>query len=117
MIDSLTLAKVFAAACGVVALTYGTLAMSGALRPQPETLIVNAKKVVKIFVEKRGVNLSETDMARAIKEFDGLVVSEAERIHAQTGAVILNANHILAGGRDVSEPFADQVIARWDAAQ
>jgi hypothetical protein len=56
-------------------------------------------------------------MSIAILEFDTLVMNEAEKIYAETGAIILNANHILVGGQEVSTPFAKRVIKAWDLSQ
>ena len=33
---------------------------------------------------------------------------------AARGAMLVNKDHVLAGGVDVSVAFADRVIARWD---
>jgi len=106
-----------AAALAVVALQFATMTYYGGAQPENGALIVDAKAVVRIFVDQRGVNLDEAQMKDAIKEFDRLVMAEAESIYQETGRAIINANHILAGGIDISDQFAARVIARWDAEQ
>lgn len=92
-----------------------TTFLIGVFSNERETLMIDAKQVVKVFTQERGLSLTEEEMSVAILEFDALVMAEAQKIHDQTGAVIINSNHMLAGGRDVSVPFAHNVIAAWDA--
>lgn len=87
------------------------------LKPPPETYVIDAKEVIRRFVEERGKDLDETEMVLAIQLIDQIVLHEAEKIHRSTGSIIINKNHMLAGGADVSHAFADLVIAAWDAAQ
>lgn len=102
----------------VLAIQFGTLKYLGLMEPQDNgALIVDAKTVVRIFVETRGVDLSEEEMKQAILDFDRLVIAQADEIYLSTGRAIINANHILAGGHDISEEFARHVIARWDASR
>ncbi|MDG1432016.1 MAG: hypothetical protein P8L68_19335 [Paracoccaceae bacterium] len=102
---------------GIVALQLGTLKQLGHLAGPHQTLIVDAKAVVRIFIEERGQHLSEEALRDAIRDFDRLVMAEAQAIHAETGALLINANHILAGGIEISDAFAARVIARWDQIQ
>ena len=101
----------------VIAIQLGTLSYLGHLDRPAEVLIVDAKSVVRIFVEERGQHLSEDALRDAIRDFDRLVMEEAQVLHVQTGALLINANHVLAGGVDISHGFAARVIARWDAVQ
>lgn len=102
---------------GIIALQLGTLKQLGHLDGPSQVLIVDAKAVVRIFVEERGQHMSEDALRNAIRAFDQLVMDEAQALHAQTGSLLLNANHILAGGVEISEGFAARVISRWDALQ
>lgn len=102
---------------GIVALQLGTLKQLGLLNGPNQILMVDANAVVRIFIEERGQHLSEEALRDAIRDFDRLVMSEAQDIHAETGALLLNANHILAGGVEISDAFAARVIARWDQTQ
>lgn len=102
---------------GVIAIQLGILSYLGHLDRPGEVLIVDAKSVVRIFVEERGQHLSEEALRDAIRDFDRLVMEEAQAIHAQTGALLINANHVLAGGVDISRNFAVRVIDRWDLIQ
>ena len=102
---------------GIVALQLGTLKQLGLLDGPNQVLIVDAKAVVRIFVQERGQHLSEEALREAIRTFDQLVMDEAQALHAQTGALLINANHILAGGVEISEGFAARVISRWDQIQ
>ncbi len=106
-----------AAALAVVALQIATMTYYSGAQQEKGALIVDAKAVVRVFIEQRGVNLDEAQMSDAIKQFDRLVMAEAESIYQRTGRPIINANHILAGGIDISDQFASRVIARWDAEQ
>jgi len=106
-----------AGALAVVALQFATMTYYGGAQTENGALIVDAKSVVRIFIEERGVNLEEDQMGDAIGAFDRLVMEEAESIYQATGRPIINANHILAGGIDISDQFATRVIARWDAEQ
>ena len=106
-----------AGALAVVALQIATLTYYGGAQVENGALIVDAKAVVRIFIDERGVNLDEDQMKEAIKDFDRMVMEEAESIYQSTGRAIINANHILAGGIDISDQFATRVIARWDAEQ
>ena len=108
---------VLMAILGVIAIQLGTLNYLGHLDRPEEVLIVDAKSVVRIFVEERGQHLSEEALRDAIRRFDRLVMEEAQVLHTQTGALLINANHILAGGVEISEAFAARVISRWDAVQ
>lgn len=81
------------------------------------TYVVDAKEVVRIFVEEEGKDLSEEEMVVAVRMIDSLVLGEAERIYRETGSIIINKNHMLAGGVDVSSQLAMQVIAAWQAAR
>ena len=102
----------------VIAVQIGVMTYLGVLeKPDNSALIVDAKTVVRIFIETRGKDLDEGEMAAAIRTFDALVMSEAEAIYQNTGRAIVNANHILAGGIDISEEFAGLVIAHWDEIQ
>lgn len=102
---------------GIIALQLGTLKQLGHLDGPSQTLIVDAKAVVRIFIEERGQHLREDALRDAIREFDRLVMAEAEALHSETGALLINANHILAGGIEISDAFAARVIARWDQIQ
>lgn len=102
---------------GIVALQLGTLKQLGLLDGPDQALIVDAKAVVRIFIEERGQHLSEEALRIAIQDFDRLVMAEARDLHAETGALLINANHILAGGIEISDAFATRVIARWDQIQ
>lgn len=108
---------VIIAILGIIALQLGTLKQLGHLDGPSQVLIVDAKAVVRIFVEERGQHLSEEALRDAIRNFDQLVMEEAQALHAQTGALLINANHVLAGGVEISEGFAARVISRWDALQ
>ena len=108
---------ILVAALAVIALQIGTINYYGTGQQETGVLIVDAKTVVRIFIETRGVNLDEDQMSDAIKAFDRLVMEEAESIYQGTGRAIINANHILAGGIDISDQFAERVIARWDGEQ
>ena len=102
----------------ILTVQFGTLKYLGLMEPEVNgALIVDAKVVVRIFVETRGKDLDDEEMAAAIRSFDALVMAEAEAIYQGTGRAIINANHILAGGHDISEEFANRVIARWDGLQ
>ncbi|MDP7152381.1 MAG: hypothetical protein QGI08_15960 [Paracoccaceae bacterium] len=101
----------------VIAIQLGTLRYLGHLDRPEEVLIVDAKSVVRVFIEERGQHLSEDALRDAIRTFDRLVMEEAQVLHTQTGALLINANHVLAGGVDISHEFAARVIARWDLIQ
>lgn len=102
----------------ILTVQFGTLKYLGLMEPEViGALIVDAKVVVRIFVETRGVDLNEDEMKQAIRDFDRLVIAQADEIYLSTGRAIINANHILAGGHDISEEFARHVIARWDASR
>lgn len=102
----------------ILAVQIGTLQYFGLMEPQENgALIVDAKTVVRIFVETRGVDLEEDEMKEAIRVFDRLVIDQADEIYQSTGRAIVNANHILAGGHDISEEFAQHVIERWDSSR
>lgn len=100
-----------------VMINVATLNFFGLLDPAPKTLIIDANKVVKIFIEERGNSFSDEQLKNAILVFDEIVTAQANRIHQETGNVIVNGNHILAGGQDVSVEFAQRVIEQWDLIQ
>ena len=102
---------------GIIALQLGTLKQLGLLDGPNQVLSVDAKAMVRIFIEERGKHLSEEALRDAIREFDHLVMAEAQALHSETGALLINANHILAGGVEISDAFAARVIARWDQIQ
>lgn len=102
---------------GVFAICLVTLWSFGLLDAKPETYVIDAKEVVRIFVAEEGKNLSEADMVTAIRLIDGIVLAQAEQIYRESGSVIINKNHMLAGGTDVSVAFALRVIAAWKASQ
>jgi hypothetical protein len=87
------------------------------LEPEKETLVVDHREVVKIFVETRGLKLDDEQFSEAIRAIDDLADIEASRIFNQTGSVILNSNSVIAGGRDVTLQFAKRLIDRWDNLQ
>lgn len=103
----------------MVVVNLGLLGALGLLDPKPQAgwYVVDASTVVQHFLEERGDDLSDEEMAGAILVFDQLVMQEAEAIFAETGARLVNKAHVLAGAEDVSLPFAERVIARWDAIQ
>jgi hypothetical protein len=101
----------------VFAIFLVTLWWFGLLDGPARTYVVDAKEVVRIFVEEEGKNLTEEEMAAAVRVIDGLVLGEAERIYVETGSIIINKNHMLAGGVDVSSQLASQVIAAWRASR
>lgn len=101
---------------GIIALQLGVLAMLGLLDEAEPWYVVDAPTVVRVFIEERGAEMSEEEMAAAILIFDQLVMEEAEAVYAATGARLVNSSHVLAGAEDVSVPFAARVVARWDAA-
>lgn len=101
----------------VFAICLVTLWWFGLLDGPARAYVVDAKEVVRIFVEEEGKNLSEEEMVAAIRVIDGLVLGEAERIYRESGSVIINKNHMLAGGVDVSSQLAMQVIAAWKASR
>lgn len=106
--------------CGIVAMacvTMGMLIYFDVLSPDPEPLVVDAKVVTKMFVDHRGKDLDEDAYRLAIRDIDSIVTAEAERIYRATGQVMINADHILAGGRDVSVTFGERVIELWDQTQ
>ena len=105
------------AIAGAFILNLITLSAFGLLDPKPQTLVVDARQVVRIFVEKRGEELTDAELKGAILVFDQIVVDEATAIFNETGNIMINADHMLAGGVEVSALFADRVIARWDALQ
>lgn len=90
------------------------LSFLGLLEPEKEALIVDNRGVVKIFVEKRGENLSDEQFKQAIRSIDTLANIEAQKIYNQTGSTIFSANSVIAGGRDVTAQFAERIISRWD---
>ena len=102
------------AVAAVILIDVAVVAGLGLLAPPPETLIISPREVVRIFTEERGKDLSDEDFQKAILLFDDLVMEEAQVIHSTTGVTLVNANHILAGGQDVSAAFARRVIAQWD---
>ena len=77
-------------------------------------LVIDPKLVVKRFVEERGNEMSDATFKDAILQLDAIVLAEAAAIHNARGAMLVNKDHVLAGGLDVSEAFSDRVIARWD---
>ena len=77
-------------------------------------LVIDPKLVVKRFVEERGNEMSDATFKDAILQLDAIVLAEAAAIHDARGAMLVNKDHVLAGGVDVSVAFADRVIARWD---
>jgi hypothetical protein len=102
---------------GVFAICLVTLWWFGLLDGPARTYVVDAKEVVRIFVEEEGKNLSEEEMIVAVRVIDSLVLGEAERIYRESGSIIINKNHMLAGGIDVSSQLAMQVIAAWKASR
>lgn len=101
----------------VITVQFATMSALGVLDPEPEWYVVDAPSVVRVFIEERGDQMTEAEMASAILVFDQLVMEEAQAIFAQTGHRLVNANHVLAGANDVSIQFAHRVVARWDALQ
>jgi hypothetical protein len=108
------LAGFFAVLCMVLVATVVTLYF-GTRGTPPETYVIDARAVVRIFLEERGTNFSDEETSLAIASIDEIVLGEAERIYRETGSVIVNKAHMLAGGRDVTEEFARMIIAAWDA--
>lgn len=102
---------------GVIAIQLATSQVLNRIETPAQTLIVDPKAIVRIFIEERGQYLDEADLRDAIRAFDRLVMEEAQALHTHSGALLVNATHILAGGVDISAPFATRVIARWDAIQ
>lgn len=94
-----------------------TLMYFDVLEPAPEPLVIDAKVVTKMFVDQRGVDLDEEEYRRAIRDIDSIVTAEAERIYRATGQMMINADHVLAGGLDVSSSFGQRVIELWDATK
>ena len=87
----------------------------GLLAAPPETYVIDARAVVRTFLEERGTEFTDEETQRAIASIDEIVLGEAARIYRETGSVIVNKTHMLAGGRDVTEDFARMIIAAWDA--
>ena len=108
------LTGLFALLCMVLVSTGVTLYFNPRTAP-PETYVIDARAIVRIFLEERGANFSDEETSRAIASIDEIVLGEAERIYRETGSVIVNKTHMLAGGRDVTEDFARMIIAAWDA--
>lgn len=102
---------------GVIAIQLGVLHFLDRNQTPPQTLSVDPKALVRIFIEERGQYLDEAELRDAIRTFDRLVMEEAQALHTQTGALLINVTHVLAGGADISAPFAARVIARWDVRQ
>lgn len=94
-----------------------TLLYFDVLTPEPEPLVIDARVVTKMFVDQRGGDLDDDAYRQAIRDIDSIVTAEAERIYRATGQIMINADHILAGGRDVSASFGERVIEMWDQTQ
>ena len=71
-----------------------TLKQLGLLDGPNQILIIDAKAVVRIFIEERGQHLSEEALRDAIREFDHLVMAEAQALHSETGALLINAKKL-----------------------
>lgn len=107
----------FLAVWSVFAICLVTLWWFGLLHGPARTYVVDAKEVVRIFVDEEGKDLSKEEMILAVGVIDSLVLSEAERIYRESGSIIINKNHMLAGGVDVSSQLAMQVISAWKASR
>ena len=83
-------------------------------RASDTLMVIDPKLVVERFVEERGIEMSDESFKDAILQLDAIVLAEAAAIHNARGAMLVNKDHVLAGGLDVSEAFSERVIARWD---
>ena len=107
--------KIVALTAWIIGLNLLVLMQLGLLKPAPEMFVVDAQSVARAFLDARGAEMSDEDLAAAILVFDSLVMAEAEALHQSSGIILVNKSHVLAGAADVSAPFAERVLARWDA--
>jgi hypothetical protein len=84
------------------------------VRHHSQVLFINPDHVLKIFVEERTEGWETDQIADAMKPLDAIWRDEANLLHRETGFPILNGRHVLVGGNDVSEQFAQRVLKRWD---
>lgn len=94
-----------------------TLMYFDVLELTQEPLVIDARVITKMFVDQRGVDLDDDQYRSAIRDIDSIVTAEAERVYRATGQMMINADHVLAGGVDVSETFGQRVIQLWDETQ
>ncbi len=106
----------FAVVCAVLTNVL-TLQALGLLKPPRETFFVNTDMVLKVFVEEATEGMDVAAIGEAMPKLNELMLAEADAIYAETGNVLLNAKVVIAGGRDVSDAFAQRVIERWNAIQ
>lgn len=99
----------------VLIINLSVLQFFGLLERRDEAFVVDAPTVARIFIEERGKDMGDDEMKEAIRQFDALVIAEANAIYTATGQPLVNKAHMLAGGRDVSAEFAARVIRAWDA--
>ena len=106
--------KVLAWSAWIVGLQLMVLFQLGLLEPAPEMFVVDAGEVARALLEGRGDAMSNDELASAILVFDSLVMAEAQALHQESGIILVNKAHVLAGAPDVSEQFAARVLHRWD---
>lgn len=99
----------------IIGLNLAVLMQLGLLTSPQKMFAVDAGEVARAFLEGRGEAMSDEELAAAILVFDSLVMAEAQALHQQSGVILVNKAHVLAGAEDVSGPFAGRVLARWDA--
>lgn len=95
-----------------------TTVLNRFMQPEPASVyVIDAGAVAKIFIERHGEEMAEEDFKQALVRFDRAVTEEAETIFQRTGIALVNKNHMLAGGVDVTADFAEQVMLRWGQQQ
>ena len=109
------MSKGMALTAWIIGLNLAVLMQLGLLAPPQKMFVVDAGAVARAFLEGRGAAMSDEELAAAILVFDSLVMAEAQALHQQSGVILVNKSHVLAGAEDVSGTFAGRVLARWDA--
>lgn len=111
MLERIT--KLFVVAGVAAIVSGGMLLVDRASRKSQTIYAVDAALVVKAFVDQRGDEMEDDELREAVKRIDELANDEARKIYARTGIPILNSRSILVGAVDISDQFAETIIARW----
>ena len=85
------------------------------LEPHSEILVIDPSVVLTTFLASHDGELDNEQLAILSDQFNTIVMAEAAAIFNDTGSVIINKSHMLAGGRDVTNEFAEIVVSRQQA--
>jgi hypothetical protein len=84
------------------------------LRDRGEKLFVfDADRSLKLFTEALPNNISDEEFLTAVRLLEEHITEESQRLYAAEGALIVNVDHVLAGGTDITDWMVQGAISRF----